>query len=131
MSDEKTTTCNCRQDTIVRGAMIECSTCGKTWRPRRGFSDPAFEQGKGSEWDRAHHQTTNRGNEALPVPPSSGHYPNPQSTAPLVHVSEPCPARPYRHTSSLHQIECDIRRGGGGRAYQVILSYIQSRTSPA
>lgn len=28
---------------------------------------------------------------------------------PLVHVGEPCPDGPHRHTSSLHETECEIR----------------------
>jgi hypothetical protein len=30
--------------------------------------------------------------------------------APLVRIGEPCPDGPHRHTSSLHQVECDIER---------------------
>jgi hypothetical protein len=33
-----------------------------------------------------------------------------QTTLPLVRIGEPCPDGPHRHTSSLLQIECDIKR---------------------
>src|SRR5712675_282435 len=33
-----------------------------------------------------------------------------QTTLPLVRIGEPCPDGPHRHTSSLHQTECDIRK---------------------
>lgn len=36
-----------------------------------------------------------------------------KTTIPLVRIGEPCPAGAHRHTSSMHQTECDIRREAG------------------
>lgn len=48
--------CSCgREKTIVDRGAILCAVCGATWQPRSGFSDPAFEQGYPSEWDRVYH----------------------------------------------------------------------------